>query len=147
MQASSHVIFLIQRFEGLRTKAYKAHPSERFYTIGYGHYSSTITANDVCTAAMAEAWLKKDVEYVASKVIKALNADEIELNQNQFDALVSFAFNVGVTALLNSTLWKFLQQGKFNEAALQFLRWNKCGGVVLNGLTKRREAEKKLFLS
>ena len=70
-----------------------------------------------------------------------------EIGQNQFDALVSFAFNVGIGNLKKSTLLRKLNEGDINSAALQFLVWNKAGGKVLAGLTRRREAEMKLFLA
>lgn len=144
---SSHGIDLIRRFEGLRTKAYKAHFSEQFYTIGFGHYGPDVKADDACTEAYAELLLKQDLNKFESELVRALNADEIEVNQNQFDALISFAYNVGTNNLLSSTLWKKLKQRDYEGAANQFLRWNKCNGVELKGLTKRREAERSLFLS
>ncbi len=147
MKVSSLGIGLIRGFEGLITHAYKAHPSEKYFTIGYGHYGPDVQPNDVCTEEMAERLLQSDVNAFAVKVVKVLNADEIEVNQNQFDALVSFAFNVGINALVNSTLWRLLRDKDYLGAASQFKRWNKCNGIVLNGLTRRREAEAKLFLS
>ncbi|MDY6416506.1 MAG: lysozyme [Succinivibrio dextrinosolvens] len=145
--ASSHCLDLIRKFEGLRTKAYKAHFSEKYFTIGYGHYGPDVHEGDVCTTAYADLLLKRDVNKFESELVRALNADEIEVNQNQFDALLSFAFNVGTSNLLASTLWKKLKQRDYEGAANQFLRWNKCNGIELPGLTKRREAERTLFLS
>jgi lysozyme len=82
----------------------------------------------------------KDFSKQVNKLIK------VEVTQNQFDALVDFAYNVGVGNLASSTLLKKLNAKLYAEVAEQFLRWNKAGGVVLTGLTRRREAEKKLFL-
>jgi lysozyme len=147
MQISSHGINLIREFEGLRTKAYKAHFSEKYYTIGYGHYGPDVKQNDVCTEAYATKLLENDLQAFCKNVERSLNADEIEVNQNQFDALVSFAFNLGVNNLTASTLWEKLKHHDFEGAANQFLRWNKCNGFELPGLTRRREAERKLFLS
>ena len=147
LTVSSHGIDLIRKFEGLRTKAYKAHFSEKYYTIGYGHYGADVSPNDVCTEAWAEQQLKKDIKNFEINIASALIDDDIEVNQNQYDALVSFAYNVGVKSLTSSTLWKKLKQGDYEGAANQFLRWNKCNGVELSGLTKRRDAERKLFLS
>ena len=79
--------------------------------------------------------------YHENKLIK------VEVTQNQYDALVDFAYNLGVANLASSTLLKKVNAKLFNEAAEQFPRWNKAGGVVLTGLTKRRNAEKDLFLS
>ena len=90
--------------------------------------------------------LKADVAKLEHSLIKSLNADEIVVNQNQFDALISFSYNLGVTRLVNSTLWRYLCDGKYRMTAGQFIRWNKCNGKVLKGLTFRREAEAKLFL-
>lgn len=147
MQISSHGINLIREFEGLRTKAYKAHFSEKFFSIGYGHYGPDVKPDDVCTEAYATKLLENDLKSFCQKVDKALTADEIEVNQNEFDALISFAYNVGVNALISSTLWQKLKIHDHEGAANQFLRWNKCNGFELPGLTKRREAERKLFLS
>lgn len=147
MQISSHGINLIRECEGLRTKAYKAHFSEKFFSIGYGHYGPDVKPDDVCTEAYATKLLENDLKSFCHNVERALNADEIEVNQNQFDALVSFAFNCGVNNLTASTLWQKLKHRDFEGAANQFLRWNKCNGVELTGLTRRREAERNLFLS
>lgn len=147
MKVSSHCIALIQKFEGLSTKAYKAAPSEKYYTIGYGHYGADVKATDVITADGAMNILNADVDKFSSAVSGYLDNCGVKLNQNQFDALVCFAFNVGVTALINSTLWKCLIAGDHKAAANQFLRWNISGGAVSKGLTRRREAERLLFLS
>lgn len=147
MKISSHGIDLIRRFEGLRTKAYKAHFSEKYYTIGYGHYGPDVKPNDVCTEAYAVQLLNNDLSRFCKDVARALLADEIEVNQNQFDALISFAFNVGTGSLIASTLWQKLKHNDIEGAANQFLRWNKCNGVELKGLTERRKAERALFLS
>lgn len=74
-------------------------------------------------------------------------AIRVPINQRMFDALVSFTYNVGVKALNDSTLLKLLNQRDYRGAADQFKRWNRAGGKVSNGLTKRRAAEEALFLS
>ena len=74
-------------------------------------------------------------------------AARVKLNQNQFDALVSFTYNLGAGALGSSTLLGKLNRGDFEGAADEFPKWNKAGGKVLNGLVKRRAAERSLFLS
>lgn len=76
-----------------------------------------------------------------------LKMAKVKLTQGQFDALVSFAYNVGSRALSTSTLLRKLNDGDVRGAADEFLRWNKAGGKALNGLTRRREAERALFLS
>lgn len=139
---------LIKNFEDVRLKAYKCPAG--VWTIGYGH-TDGVKAGDKITEEQALEYLKSDVNAFAKKISKALDADEIELNSiHQFDALVCFAYNVGVSALTNSTLWKRLKAKDYTNAATQFLRWNKAQVdgkyVVLNGLTKRRTAEMNLFL-
>jgi GH24 family phage-related lysozyme (muramidase) len=71
---------------------------------------------------------------------------KVTLRQNQFDALVSFVFNLGAGNFAGSTLLKMVNASDFNNAAGQFIRWNRAGGKVLTGLTRRREAEAALFL-
>ena len=139
---------LIKKFEDVRLKAYKCPAG--VWTIGYGH-TDGVKAGDKITEEQALEYLKSDVNAFAKKISKALDADEIELNSiHQFDALVCFAYNVGVSALTNSTLWKRLKAKDYTNAAAQFLRWNKAQVdgkyVVLNGLTRRRTAEMNLFL-
>ena len=147
MQLSNSGLSLITNFEGLATTAYKAHPSEKYYTIGYGHYGPDVKPTDKIGQTEAEALLKKDVARFEKGVQTLLKMRNISVSQNQFDALVSFAFNVGIENLNTSTLLKKLTAGDIQGAAAEFLRWNKCGGEVLKGLVKRREAERALFLS
>lgn len=122
------------------------------WTIGYGH-TKGVKRGDYCTVNQAENYLKQDVAITENHLTKALNADEIEVNQDMFDALVSFAFNVkgGVSTLIHSTLWKKLKEKDKQSAAEEFNRWvyATVNGqkVALKGLIKRRTAERKLFLS
>ena len=143
MKLSEHGIQLLKNFEGLSTKAYKATPKERYYTIGYGHYGPDVQKQQLVTMAEAENLLRFDVSRFERDVVAALNADEIQVTQGQFDALVCFAFNCGLTALINSSLWKKLRAGDIQGAANQFLCWNKADGKVLEGLTRRREAQEQ----
>lgn len=133
---------LIKSFEGLRLEKYKDAVGK--WTIGYGHL---ILPNESfprpITEAEAEALLRADLQMTERGVHKLVTVD---LNQNQFDALVSFTFNLGAGNLQTSTLLKLLNQGQYAQAADQFPRWNKAGGKVLAGLTRRREAERGLFL-
>ena len=87
---------------------------------------------------------RSDVNKFGEEVLKLV---KVELTDNQFAALVCFAYNVGANNLRNSGLLRLLNQGKYGEAADQFLMWNKAGGKVLPGLVKRREAERRLFLT
>ena len=133
-------IDLIKRFEGLRLAAYL--DAVGVPTIGYGH-TRTVETGQKITEAQAEALLKGDVTHFE----QAVNAlVKLEINQHEFDARVSFAFNVGADALRRSTLLRMLNEGQRQAAADQFLRWDKAGGHVLPGLTARRQAERSLFL-
>ena len=145
MITSQKGIDLIKHYEGLRLKAYVC--SAGVLTIGYG---TTIYPNgnfvkltDTCTKEQAETYLKNDLKRFESAVNRLVG---LPINQNQFDALVCFTYNVGVGNLQSSTLLKMINLNKFEEASLQFERWNKAGGKELKGLTLRRLAEKKLFL-
>lgn len=141
MKTSENGKNLIKHFEGLRLNAYKC--SSGVLTIGYGH-TAFVKENEKITIGMAEYFLDKDLtifEYAVNKYCK------VPLNQNQFDALISFVFNVGENNFVNSTLLKLLNQKKYNEAANQFERWifdNKKR--PLEGLKRRRKMEKELFL-
>lgn len=144
IKTSSKGYNLIKKFEGLATSAYKCPAG--VLTIGYGHTGKDVIKGMVITELYADELLKADVAKLEHSLIKALNADEIVVNQNQFDALISFSYNLGLTRLVNSTLWRYLKEGNVKAAAGQFIRWNKANGKVLQGLTYRREAEAKLFL-
>jgi GH24 family phage-related lysozyme (muramidase) len=143
MKLSNNGLSLIKSFEGVRLTAYKAVPTEEHWTIGYGHYGPDVKKNMKITQTQADEYFKKDV----ARFEKAVNENvKVPLNQNQFDALVSFTYNCGEGALQRSDLLKLLNQGKYKEAANQFDLWNKSGGKVLAGLVKRRAKEKELFL-
>lgn len=135
-------IELIKKYEGLKLKAYKCPAG--IWTIGYGHTGIDVKQGLVITKQKAEQLLIQDLkkfENGVSKLIEGLN-----INDRQFSALVSFAYNCGLTNLRNSTLLKRLKQKLLNEAANEFLKWNKAAGKQLPGLTKRRNDERKLFL-
>ncbi|MED5102426.1 glycoside hydrolase family protein [Niallia circulans] len=143
MKLSNNGLALIKSFEGVRLTAYKAVSTEQYYTIGYGHYGPDVKKDMKITQSQADAYLKSDV----ARFEKAVNNNvKVPINQNQFDALVSFTYNCGEGALQRSDLLKLLNQGKYKEAANQFDLWNKSGGKVLAGLVKRRAKEKELFL-
>jgi lysozyme len=136
---------IIKRFEGLELTAYRC-PAGKL-TIGYGSTGSHVKEGMVITEPEAEALLKRDVARFATGV-EALIGDA-PTTGDQFSALVSFAFNLGLQALLKSTLLKRHKAGRIAEAADQFLAWNKArvhGQLVpLKGLTRRREAESALY--
>ena len=134
-------ISLIQEFEGLELKAYKCPAG--IWTIGYGHTGPEVYEGQTITKDEAEAILNNDLKKFEDGVDKLVT---VHLTDNQKAALVSFAFNVGLGNLKNSTLLKMLNQGRYSDAAMQFLRWDKAGGKPLKGLSRRRAAERELFL-
>lgn len=142
MKISQRGINLIKSFEGLRNHAYKPVDTEEFYTIGYGHYSKAIMKDDRISDTDAEKLLRDDLKKFEDGVNDLLR---VTINQNQFDALVSFAFNVGLGALKSSTLLRMVNSKSFTGASVQFERWNRAGGHVLEGLVTRRRAERLLF--
>ena len=138
MKISKNGINLIKRFEGVRLKAYKADPSEKQWTIGYGHYG--VEAGLTITQAEADEFLAKDLAKYEKKVNKYLS--KYNFNQNQFDALVSFAFNIGSIDQLTANGTR-----NFAMISMKMLEYNKCGGKELAGLTRRRKAERELFMA
>jgi lysozyme len=132
---------LIKGFEGLRLQAYKCPAG--VWTIGYGHTGSDVTPGLAISSQQAEDLLKKDLTRFENAVFKLVS---VTVTQNQFDALVSFCYNLGEGALGKSTLLKLLNAGDAAAAADQFLKWDKAGGKTLAGLTRRRVAERDLFM-
>lgn len=135
---------LIKRFEGFRAKAYVCPAGVN--TIGYGTTrinGKPVELGAIITTDEADRFLEEDLK----KFEDSINQNVlIELKQNQFDALVSFVYNVGVGNFIKSTLLKRLNEKNINAAADEFLRWNKANKKVLPGLTRRRNAERDLFL-
>jgi lysozyme len=131
---------LIKTFEGLRLSSYE--DGVGVWTIGYGH-TKNIRAGMTISKEQAELYLKDDLKRFEAAVLRLV---KVQLSDNQFSALVAFAFNIGDSAFANSTLLRFLNEARYYEAAFQFLRWDKAGGKVLAGLTLRRGAEMGLFL-
>jgi GH24 family phage-related lysozyme (muramidase) len=137
MKTGEAGINLIKSFEGLRLKAYKPVSTEKYYTIGYGHYGADVKQDMIITQDYADALLRLDLD----KCERAVNSYERNWNQNQFDALVSFTFNCGVANL------KRLVTNRNNaQIAKAIPLYNKAGGKVRSGLVRRREAEKELFV-
>ena len=141
MNISQNGIDLIKQFEGLRLEAYQC--SAGVWTIGFGH-TNGVKQGDKITLAQAEDFLRSDLEKFENAINNLVN---VELNQNQFDALVSFVFNIGINAFKKSTMLKFLNNNSFPLAAGQFDRWIYANGNVVAGLINRRKKEKELFLS
>ncbi|EMD5645384.1 lysozyme [Enterobacter hormaechei] len=146
MQTSDKGIALIKQFEGCKLTAYQ--DSVGVWTIGYGWTQpvdgKSIRAGMTIKQETAERLLKTGLVSYESDVSRLV---KVGLTQGQFDALVSFTYNLGARSLSTSTLLRKLNAGDYAGAADEFLRWNKAGGKVLNGLTRRREAERALFLS
>lgn len=137
---SERGIKAIEGYEGVRLNAYL--DSVNVPTIGVGH-TLGVKMGDQITKEQAEEFLRadlEDAEYAVNKYVL------MPINQNQFDALVSFVFNLGSGAFKGSTLLKRLNAGLYQEAANEFLKWNRAGGVVLQGLVNRRAAERTMFL-
>ena len=139
MKTSQRGIDLIKKFEGCILKSYKC--PFGVWTIGYGH-TSGVKKGQVITKNQAEKYLKEDLKKFEKGVSSYV---KVSLNQNQFDALVSFSYNVGLGAFKNSTLLRYLNKRDYSGASKELLKWNKSNGKVLNGLVKRRAEERKLF--
>ncbi len=141
MKASKAAYALIRQFEGLSLKAYKCPGG--VWTIGYGH-TSGVKEGMIITEAKADELLAEDVKQ-CEKQINSLN---LSLNQNQFDALVSFLFNVGFGNFSKSTLLLKIKVNPDDNAIMdEFLKWVYSRGKVLPGLQRRRLAEIKLYYS
>ena len=140
MKISKAGIDFIIGFEGFSAKACKCVSTEKYYTIGYGHYGADVKKDDTITREEARKLLESDLLSFEKKVSKY--DSKYDFNQNEFDALVSFAYNVGNIDQLTAKGTR--TRDKIAECMLLY---NKSGGRVLNGLTKRREAERKLFLT
>ena len=141
MKTSPKGIALIKEFEGLRLKAYKCPGG--VWTIGYGH-TAGVKSGMVISEAQAEEYLKADLV----RFERYLNGLELALNHNQFDALVSFIYNVGTGNFSNSTLLRKVRANPQDNSIMdEFLRWVYSKGRVLPGLQRRRLAEMKLYFS
>lgn len=135
---------LLHHFEGFRSEAYLC--PANVWTIGYGNTryedGTPVRKGDRVTRERGAELFRNILKGFERAVLAAVT---VPLTQGQFDALVSFAYNVGSGALRSSTLLRVLNAGDYEAAADQFLRWNRAGGRVLAGLTRRREAERRLF--
>lgn len=138
MKISEAGIKLICKWEEFRGYAYVCPAG--LWTIGYGH-TGRVKPTDKIDLSQGEAYLRQDLEIVE----RCLNALELELNQNQYDALCSLIFNIGTGNFLRSTLLKHLQAKQYDKASAEFLKWRKANGKVLKGLEARRKDEQELF--
>ena len=137
MKTSQRGINLIKKYEGCRLTAYKPVSTEKYWTIGYGHYGPDVAAGAVISQMQADLYLILDLEKFEKKVSKY---SKYNWTQNEFDALVSFAYNIGSIDQLTDNGKRTKQQ-----IAAKIPAYNKAGGKVLAGLTKRRKEEQALF--
>jgi GH24 family phage-related lysozyme (muramidase) len=142
---------LVEEFEGYEKKLRDGTDRVMTYidpvgipTIGFGHTGPDVTLGRIIDRATAENLLRQDLGKAEAAVSSLV---QVQLNSNQFSALVSFVFNVGAGAFKQSTMLKLLNWGKYQEAADQFPRWVMGGGRPLPGLVRRRKAERDLFLT
>ena len=139
METSKTGLDLIKHFEGCELYAYKCPAG--VWTIGYGHTKGVEPGMQI-TEQDAEDMLKEELIEYESYINDLVT---VGLNQNQFDAMVSWVYNLGAGNLKASTLLKVLNAGDYVGVPAQIMRWNKAGGKVLEGLTRRRQAEADLF--
>lgn len=147
MKTGERGLALIKEFEGCKLSAYQCPAG--IWTIGIGstHYGDGTPVTKSRTLPTEKAAIAL-LAATIGQYEKAVNAVDAELTQNEFDALVCLCYNIGAGNFSSSTLVKMLNAGEDKEeVAKQFVRWNKAGGKVMAGLTRRREAEAKLFLS
>lgn len=136
---------IIRDAEGFRSTAYL--DTGGVWTIGFGTIKypngTSVKKGDTCTRNEAEQWLKNDCVWVDACLDKSV---KVNLNQNQFDALASFVYNIGETAFIKSTMLTLINQNSMATAASQFDRWVFDNGKRIQGLVNRRVKEKSLFL-
>lgn len=151
MEISARGIELIKSFEGLRLRPYKPVKTEKYWTIGYGHYGRDVVQNMTITEERAEELLRQDLrkfEHAVNRVVGVIELKMATLKQCQFDALVSFCYNVGVAAFDSSTLRrKVIWNNEDKSIRDEFMRWCYSGKVRLKGLEKRRRAEADMYFS
>lgn len=131
---------LIKSFEGCRLSAYL--DSVGVPTIAWGR-TKDVKMGDTCTQEQADAWFDEEMPEYEGYINDSVT---VPLEQHQFDALTSFVYNLGPASLRHSTLLLKLNQGNYIVAADEFPKWNRAGGKVLAGLTRRRQAERAMFI-
>lgn len=143
MKISNSGLNLIKKFEGCKLVAYKPVPTEKYWTIGYGHYGSDVTKGMVITQNRAEELLKRDI----TPIERTLNSLCINFTQNAFDSLVSWIYNLGMTNFNSSTMKRYILSKKSDvEITDQMIKWHNSNGKPLLGLKKRRVAEANMWL-
>ena len=138
MNLSQKGLDIIKKYEGLRLTAYKPVSTEKYWTIGYGHYGADVKEGMTITEAQAETYLKAD----CASAVKAVNSLGKNFTQNQFDALVSFTYNCGA-----GNLKSLCKNRTIEEIGEKIPLYNKAGGKVLKGLVRRRAEEQALYQS
>ena len=133
---------LTESFEGLRLVAYK--DVHGIWTIGYGHTGAGVYSGLVIDTAMADTLLQGDILHAALCVNRLVTHS---IDQNQFDALVDFTFNVGIGSFQSSAVLKAVNAGNIAAAAVALMTWDKSGGRVFDGLVRRRTAERAFLIS
>jgi GH24 family phage-related lysozyme (muramidase) len=145
MNISDKGLKFIMNYEGCRLTAYKPVAAEKYWTIGWGHYGPDIKEGQKITQAQADQMFRNDIQGYVAGVLKLV---KVPINQNQLDALCSFAYNCGVGALQKSTMLKYINAGDFQSAANEFPRYcHGAGGIMLQGLLNRRNKEREVFLT
>ena len=146
MEPSEKAYELIRKWEGLSLRACKAIPSEKYYSIGYGHYSPDINKGQVITIQQAEELMHQDVATFATKLSRKCE----HLTQRQFDALVSLIYNIGWYSFSTSMTFNYARlcnwQTKPILCARRIILWTRAGGKVLLGLQRRRIDEANYFM-
>lgn len=142
MKTSADGIVLVKSFESCQHRAYKCPAG--IWTIGYGHTGKDVHEGQIATDDEIRLMLLSDLQKFETAIS---NCVHVPLEQYEFDACISLAFNIGQGAFGDSTLCRMLNAGNKAGAADQFPRWNKVGGKVLAGLVRRRSAERLLFLN
>lgn len=141
LQYSKDGLKLTESFEGCKLQSYK--DIGGVWTIGYGH-TFGVDTNSVCDQNQAELWLQQDIKW-AEKIVNSYVI--VQLNQNEFDALVDFVFNLGSGNFIKSRLLKLINLNNFKAALNEFEKWDHVSGKVIKGLFKRRLAEEQKFSS
>lgn len=140
LEASDSIKLFIMNWEKFRSVAYKPTPGD-VWTIGYGS-TDGVKEGDVCTLEQAEIWLNNEVNLITGKLAKLI---KVPVTQNQFDALVSLTYNIGISAFKNSTLLKVLNKGEYDKVPNEMRRWIYQGNNMLQGLLNRRNAEIEIY--
>lgn len=146
MKASKEIREKIKEFEGLRLTPYRC--SGGVWTVGYGHTGKDFDTVSSITPAQAAAFFDADIASVEAALNAQCSKDNVSLTQRQFDALISFAFNLGMEALRSSTLWRKVKADTSDSTIpAEFRRWVYAKGVKLPGLVNRREQEARIYMN